>query len=263
MSLNNPGMSRRSAELAEELAGLGYWRMDAMTGVLAWSPNMFRIMGFCEGVQPSIEEAMQRIHPQDKRDAEARLKSNLAGATAFSTLRIIWPNGEVRYLENRNSCEFDDLGRVVAVLGVSLDVTERVRMQESLAASEQHFRQLADACPDIITRCTLDGRMTYLSPAVTAMLGYQPQEAMGRTAYDFMHPADVKRLKKALAAYLSGPRRGQPIRLDCRMIHKRGHVVWVESSPRAILDTVTGEVVEVQDIIRDVTEKKRELLRVA
>lgn len=257
------GEKGRWAEMAEELAGVGYWRVDASTTTIAWSPNMARMMGFDHGVPPSLDEAMSRIHPEDRKDADTRLESNLAGKTALTTLRVIWDNGEVRHLEIRNACEFDDAGKVVAILGAAVDITDLVRMQESLAESEQHFRQLADACPDIITQCDMDGKLTYLSPAVTDMLGYEASEAIGKTAYDFMHPADVKRLKKALAAYLVGPNRARPIRLDCRMIHKDGHVVWVESSPRAILDTVTGEVVQVQDIIRDVTILKRQHLRVA
>jgi PAS domain S-box-containing protein len=253
----------RWAELAEELAGVGYWRMDATDSVLSWSPNMFRMMGFEAGCQPSLEEAMARIHPDDRNGTDAWLKHNLAGKTAFSVTRVIWPSGEVRYLEHRNACEYDDQGRIVAILGASIDVTERHQMQEAIAASEEHFRNLADACPDIITRCTLDGKLTYLSPAALTMLGYHPEEVLGKTAYDFMHPADVKRSKSRLAAYLAGGKHSQPVHLDCRMIHKRGHVVWIESSPRAILDPATGQVVEIQDIVRDVTEKKRELLRVA
>ena len=263
MPLTDARISQRCAEMAEELAGVGYWRMDAMTGTLAWSPNMFRIMGFKGGQQPSLNEAMQRVHPEDRQQTQARLKHNLAGKTAFSTMRVIWPSGEIRHLESRNACELDDEGRVIAVLGTSVDVTERVRLQESLAASEQYFRALADTCPDIITRCTPDGRFTYVSPAVATVLGYRPDEVLGKTAYDFMHPADVERLKATMTAYLAGPAAARTVQLDCRMIHKLGHPVWVESSPRAILDTATGAFVEMQDIVRDVTLKKRQMLKVA
>jgi len=55
------------AEMAEELAGLGYWRMDARTETLRWSKHMFRIFGFEPGLKPLLAEAMARVPPDDGR----------------------------------------------------------------------------------------------------------------------------------------------------------------------------------------------------
>ncbi len=79
----------------------------------------------------------------------------------------------------------DTDGKVTGVLGISHDITERKRAEEALRASEQQFRTLAENLPDILIRYDLEGRRTYVNPAMERifavparqMTGLTPQEA--------------------------------------------------------------------------------------
>ena len=56
-------------DAAEEVAGIGFWRMDPSTGAVDWTPNMFRLFEFPVGPAPNAQETMSRIHPDDRADA--------------------------------------------------------------------------------------------------------------------------------------------------------------------------------------------------
>lgn len=101
------------SEIAEEVAGIGFWRMDFATGVVDWSPNMFRLFEFPFGPAPNAEQTMSRIHPDDRADAYIDLSSNLQVGGHITISRILLPSGGVRVVESRTLAQRDALGEVV------------------------------------------------------------------------------------------------------------------------------------------------------
>mgnify|MGYP003431245710 CR=1 FL=1 len=83
-------------DAAEEVAGIGFWRMDPSTGAVDWSPNMFRLFEFPVGPAPNAQETMSRIHPDDRADAYIDLSSNLQAGGHVSISRIMLPSGGIR-----------------------------------------------------------------------------------------------------------------------------------------------------------------------
>ena len=61
-----PAVALRFADMAEELAGVGYWWMDTATQTIRWSPNMYKIYGLAPGLVPSLDYAMRFVHPDDR-----------------------------------------------------------------------------------------------------------------------------------------------------------------------------------------------------
>lgn len=80
------------------------------------------------------------------------------------------------------------------------DITERRRAQEERIASEAKFRALVEHTYDIIYLCDADGRFTYVSPAVTRVLGYAPAELLGRRPIDLVHSDDVDYVERRFDA---------------------------------------------------------------
>lgn len=138
---------------------------------------------------------------------------------------------------------------------------ERARMQKALLESEAQFRLLAENASDMIARLSTDGRMLYVSPACKTILGYNPEELIGRISFDFIHREDATLVRNL---FKSDPV-GATYTVAYRAMHKHGHYVWLESTARAILDRETGTIIEVQTASRDITERKRaeEALQVA
>jgi PAS domain S-box-containing protein len=130
---------------------------------------------------------------------------------------------------------------------------ERIRMQQALKESEAKFRLLAENASDMISRHTTEGAFIYVSPACKAMIGFSPEELIGRTSLDFIHPEDQPNFKNLLSKNPSLPT-GYTFAYRAR--HKNGHYIWLETSARSILDENTDSVIEIQAASRDITERK-------
>lgn len=83
---------------------------------------------------------------------------------------------------------------------VVVDVTGYKRIEQALRASERRFRDVADISADWIWEVDLAGRYTYASESVRALLGYAPEDIIGKTAFDLMPPDEALRVGAAFAA---------------------------------------------------------------
>ncbi len=128
---------------------------------------------------------------------------------------------------------------------------ERIRMQKALLESESQFRLLAENASDMISRLSVNGDILYVSPACETMLGYKPEELIGKPSFEIVHPEDVPLVK----SIFNGHSKESTLTIAYRAVKKNGSLIWLESSARAILDR-KSEIIEVQAASRDITERK-------
>jgi len=126
----------------------------------------------------------------------------------------------------------EELGRIAAQC---LALWERA---EQAARKEAFFRQLIESSVDTTVFGDLEGRRQYISPSVTRLLGYEPQEMLGRQAVALTHPEDVP----GLAALLQQIRRGELEEgvIEIRQRHKNGEWIWMEARVHLTRDEATG-----------------------
>jgi diguanylate cyclase (GGDEF)-like protein/PAS domain S-box-containing protein len=134
---------------------------------------------------------------------------------------------------------------------VDIDLRDRKQAEEALRESEERYRLLAENMNDLVCLHELDGRYLYVSPSCETLLGYQYNELIGRTPYDFFHPDDRDRIyqdahQEAIVQ--------KPIPITYRMRHKQGHYIWFETLTKPILNE-QGQVMQLQTTSRDVTER--------
>ena len=135
-------------------------------------------------------------------------------------------------------------------------------MTEANAAairSEARFRQLAEEAQDMIVHSNLRGVIQYVSPACVAMLGYAPDELVGREGMTAVHEDDREAVRAIVIeqiAHMAAHHDNGPARVEYRAIRKDGQVIWLESRPGLQRDPLTGIVTGITDIVRDVTEQK-------
>jgi PAS domain S-box-containing protein len=136
-----------------------------------------------------------------------------------------------------------------SAVGFKQMMTSRRRFLDgraALSASEAGYRILADNVTDVISRHDGQGATTYISPSAKRVFGYEPDEIVARASQDI--PAeDRPGLMEAIAR---AHETGQPQTADYRILHARGHVVWVESS---IVPLPGGGMVMTS---RDITARK-------
>ena len=143
------------------------------------------------------------------------------------------------------------------VIVTTRDITGRVQAEQAARESDMRFHLLADAATDVVSRIDLDARYTYVSPAALDVLGYLPDQMIGRNLADFANPSDAKVLGALFARMAAGSSdHAQNVH---RMTHANGYPIWVEVRLRLIRDPNTGRPSEVVSSVCDVTE--REALR--
>jgi len=140
--------------------------------------------------------------------------------------------------------------RVNAALRAQRLFHERCEAEATLRESEARYRYLSAHCFDMISRHNRDGTYIDVSPACQQLLFYEPDDLIGRSAYDFIHPDDLSAVADNHQSLLRGEA-SKPVIFRGR--RKDGEYIWLESVCRVLPDT-DGEI---NCVTRDVTSRKR------
>jgi PAS domain S-box-containing protein len=247
----------RQAEIAETISGVGHWRADYLTDRLEWSEQMYRIYGLDPaGGQPTLATTMEHCHPDDREKLAQHRVEHGEDETDTVSVRLVRPNGEIRYVIANGAVTRGANGEIVSRMGTLSDVTELKRAEAAAQESEERYRFLAEFAPDMITRTTLAGEILYVSPSSERVFGYGPDEMKVLNAQEMVHPEDFGRVMAAIFSLIETRAERLPEPLCYRARRKDGQWIWVEANPTLIFDTLTGEPHEFIDIVRDVTQTK-------
>ena len=115
---------RRQLADAQQIASVGSWELDVVTGERTWSEQQYRNHGFDPGEPiPETERVLERIHPDDRAKARARMEDIAAGNHGFDySYRVVLPDGRMREIETEGRPFVDEDGSI-RVMGTSRDVT--------------------------------------------------------------------------------------------------------------------------------------------
>jgi PAS domain S-box-containing protein len=133
------------------------------------------------------------------------------------------------------------------------EIAERERAEEALKESEERFRSLVQNASDIISILEPDGTIRYESPAIKQVLGYDPEELVGKNAFDYVHPEDVEQVLRLFADSLGEG--AETASEEFRFRHADGSWRYLESVGNNLTRDpgIRGVVVNT----RDVTERKK------
>lgn len=133
-------------------------------------------------------------------------------------------------------------------------IADRIHAERAEQASRERLQELVEALRDWVWEVDADWRYTYVSPQVRDLLGYEPEEMLGRTRFDFMVPEDAQRLRAAADAYRDAR---QPIvALENVNLRKDGRKVVLETSGRPYRDA-DGRFAGYRGLDRDITGRKQ------
>jgi len=164
-------------------------------------------------------------------------------------------NGALRFIQGKVTHGMlarmkDDSGPLLIELAETA-TAETVLL--ALRESEMRYRLLADHVTDVIACAVPGGARTYVSPSVRQLLGYEPEDLVGNTAFELVHPDDAARVAGEIAHLeVGGP---SALTSMHRLRHKDGSYVWAEASLRLV--TGPGGKPLLIGVTRDATERKR------
>ena len=134
------------------------------------------------------------------------------------------------------------------------EVAHRKKTEEELRESRKRFRSLVETTSDWIWEVDRNGVYTYASPKVEALLGYVPEEVIGKTPFDLIPAEEAERLTDLFQAFIDSRKSFQA--LENTNLHKDGRRVMLETSGVPIFDD-SDEFVGYKGIDRDITERKQ------
>ncbi|MDX1795503.1 MAG: PAS domain S-box protein [Hydrogenovibrio sp.] len=201
------------------------------------------------------------ILKQDKPQVVSKVSDAIKENRAFSVeYRLKHKNGDIRWMREYGRPIQDDEGLPLYIDGLIFDITEQKHTQELLWQNEEKFRALVESTTDWIWEVDENGIYTYVSPQVESLIGYTPDEVLGKTPFDFMPDAEAERIGKHFVALVE---HHAPIHLLENVVQcKNGDFKVMETSGIPFFDE-KGNYAGYRGTDRDVTVRKETELALA
>jgi len=145
-------------------------------------------------------------------------------------------------------------GLAMVLVGAVLFFRIGTPVVQRLEESEKRFRSMAETTSDWIWEVNQDGVYTYASPKVRDLLGYEPEDVVGKTPFDFMPADEAKRVAQLFKERMGA--RKPFLATENTNLHRDGHPVVLETSGVPILDC-DGKLLSYRGIDRDITDRKQ------
>ncbi|GAA0867703.1 hypothetical protein GCM10009116_01570 [Brevundimonas basaltis] len=244
---------RRLLEFAATMSQVGHWKFDFITGKVTWSDEVFRIHGLPSDEPVPPYEVLQTFYVEEDRPVLTALvdRAIATGEGYEFKLRIRNTRGEIRHTSAKAECIRDGSGKPVAMFGVFQDITDQHNAETVIRESERRYRLLAENASDVIATYSPDGAFRYVSPSITEMLGYLPEDLIGREPYEIILPEDHARVA---AEFIRASTAHESFTVEYRALTSSGEVRWLEARPRFQRDKA-GRIIEINDSVRDVTDR--------
>ena len=215
------------------------------------SPAVTDIFGYTPAeIYAEPDLSLRIIHPDDRELFKPYFRGE--GPSDPLILRGVHKDGSSIWVEESVVPIQDEEGNVVALEGISRDVTERLRAEREFRELQDRFRNLVENTNDILWEIDPEGTYTYVSPNVQEVLGYNPQEVIGKTPFEFMPDVEVERVSQIFTQIVHDKRSFTS--LQHKAVCKDGSVLLLECSGRPIPDG-NGSFRGYRGIDRDITKR--------
>jgi PAS domain S-box-containing protein len=181
--------------LGLEAADLGAWEYRFTTGEVVGDERFFRMFGTMAEVL-SYDEALARVHPEDRAAADQAAQAALAGANDGKfrmEMRVLWPDGSLRWVASYGRVYFSGAPgdrQPLRFIGVNMDITDRKRAMEELRLATERFQAALRTTSIVVFEQDLDLRYTWIH---NSTLGLTTADILGKTDYDLMErPEDAE-----------------------------------------------------------------------
>ncbi|HOV80647.1 MAG TPA: PAS domain S-box protein [Bacillota bacterium] len=238
---------------------------DLSTGrVVDVNRRMCKMLGYTvqEARRFGIDDLMRIVEAEEPYSLQRFLNFAVKAAGGRPQL-FEWP---VRHRSGRRLWTEINLKRGVIggkarLIAVVRDISERKKAEEALRASEAELRRITENTHDVISRVNREGIFEYISPSTRRITGFLPEENIGRSIFELVHPDDLDRV---LEAYETAVKNLSSGKVEYRYRHKDGHYVWFETTGNLLFDE-KGEIAGAIFVGRDITARKEaeEKLRAA
>ncbi|WP_052049860.1 PAS domain S-box protein [Leptolyngbya sp. KIOST-1] len=202
----------------------GAWSWDCGSEQLTWNDRLFELLGYRPGeVSPSMQAWRDRIHPDDLAWTSEALQRTLEGHELGEVeYRVIHPDGSVHWLLVRGQGVYDELDRLVQMVGMALEISDRKHTEAALYQSEKRYRQLVELAPQLVWHADTQGH-TYISPQLCDYTGLSPDQLLDFGWPMVIHPDDASRIDRR---WQESVQTGTPYEAEYRLRRADGEYRW-------------------------------------
>ncbi len=241
---------------AQQIAHIGNWWHDMVTGEIYWSDEFFNMLGR-EPQIPKPELAQLIVHPDDLPLLLKEMEESADGKMEHDhNFRIIRPDGEIRWIRNRWRRINDIDGNEIRRVGTHQDITEQKLMEEKLRASEQRFRAIFEHSFQLIGLLSTDGTLLESNQAALELAGIDESEVLGKPFWEtpwWNHSAE---LQQQLRDAVREAADGKFVRFEAAHLDQDGSTHYIDFSLKPVFDA-DGRVIQLIPEGRDITERKQ------
>jgi PAS domain S-box-containing protein/putative nucleotidyltransferase with HDIG domain len=246
--------------LAENVSDV-IWSLDLKSRQSFFSQSVVRLLGYTveeaqslkmnEVISPtSYPKAMMAF---SKLSSKPDNGSDGRSSSMQLDIELMRKDGSLVWVDISVTFVRDTDGQPGELFGVIRDVTQRKKAEEALRTSEEYFRTLIENAWDAIVILDAQGTMLYESPSSARIMGYEPEEIVGRSLIEFVRPEDVAANVDMFKRFRTEP--GSTVMMDAGFRHKDGHYIECEGTLQNLLHDpkINGIVAN----WRDVTDRRR------
>lgn len=207
-------------------------------------------------------------HPDDLERDEIHHKTLDENKKSFFQMekRYIHKSQRVVWVSLLASSVKDKEGNIIYYLAQIIDITDKKRIEAEneilieennrnrniqLNEAKNLYQLLAENTVDLVCLHNLDGTFEYVSPSVKHLLGYDPQDLIGKSPLDYAHPEDLSQLSNSIYSFI---KESENVAAQGRFKTSQGNYIWLET--KAILVKENGVPVSMQSGTRDITLRR-------
>ena len=249
--------------LVNMTANDGIWDFDGRSKRIQLSRRWKAMLGYPEDQEDVLPDWYRLVHPDDMARVQAKMREHLEGKTEFfeSMHRMKHQNGEWRWMTSRAKARQDEKGRLIRLLGVEVDITERKLYEEALFREKESAQITLRSIGDGVITTDAECNVEYINPVAEELTGWKVDDASRRPIDEIFrgfHEETCEPLENPLAVSIRRSRSIKSVR-PTLLIRRDGNELYIESTASPIRDgkgDVTGGVL----VFHDVSES-RELNR--
>jgi len=254
--------SESRLNLAAESVGVGLWTLDTVTGIFWLTRKTRQLFGFPPEGEITFEQFLNVVHPEDHalihQAVDRALHSKENSRVQY---RIIFPDGGIRWIASSASIHADATQEMNGLMGVSVDITERILTEKVLLSTQVRLEAGADLTGIGCYEVDFEEPSSFVDARFGAICGIPSGRQVGLETVqywmDHLHPDDRQKvLEERIRLHEGGIDR---VDLEYRYLHPTAGLKWIHHLARVAARNAAGRMIRSYGVIQDITERKQML----
>jgi diguanylate cyclase (GGDEF)-like protein/PAS domain S-box-containing protein len=240
-----PGVAHQLLALLEQVAGAGAWALELSDSRLTWTEPLAILLELPEDAAPAFSDMIDFYAPESRAPMTEALRACVRDAVPFDEeVKVITARGQHLWVRSLGEAIRDDSGRIVRVLGVLQNLTERRRAAQESRSLTMRLSTTLASITDAFVTLDCQGRFTYVNRESERLIGRSSGELLGEKIWDTLDIHGVGRTQREMRLVMSSVKH-----LEFEEFYK-GLDKWLELRAYPFEDGVAV-------YFRDVSERRR------